>query len=104
MAGEVMQKVRWACPKCDSGPDGCDKGSEEQREKCDARYGCMGLICECDGDTPPDHGDHLGAQCPDARCYHCGWAGSFPPTPKKTPGWAKKAMEAGWRPPAGWTP
>jgi hypothetical protein len=57
----------------------------------------------CDGDTPPEHGEHLGAQCPEAYCYHCGWGGHFPPTPKKAPSWAKKAMEAGWHPPQGWT-
>ena len=65
---------------------------------------CEGFICECDSDDA----DHDEAHpCPEARCYHCGWEGVFPPPsydPKKLTGWARTAYAAGWRPPVGWVP
>lgn len=106
MAKEKMpQAIPWKCPQCKVDHEGCDFLSEEVKAKCAAHHGCMGFICECvdDGENP-DHGQHLGDPCPDARCYHCGWAGTFPQIPKKMPTWAKKAMEQGWRPPVGWIP
>lgn len=67
----------------------------------------MGFICECENQESFDdeeHGQFVRSQCKTATCYCCGWGGTFPPLPVKLTGWAKKAWDAGWRPPPGWQP
>jgi len=64
----------------------------------------MGLICECEGEIGKKHGEDPNDPCHDARCHHCGWAGTMPATTPKLKGWAKTAWDAGWRPPKGWQP
>lgn len=61
----------------------------------------MGFICDCPTTTSDEHGSTMAERCPEANCYHCGWSGTFPPTPKGLVPWEKKALEAGWTPPAG---
>lgn len=98
-----MAKVKWACPKCGSSPDVHGKGGTSKCQYTDGQPGhCYGFVCECDGDA--DHGNTVDDPCTTANCYHCGWGGTFPVPDFKLTGWAKKAWDAGWRPPKGWTP
>lgn len=92
-------KFEWKCPKCDAPPNKHGKGG---REECAVRTsdGCMGFICECEEDTGKEHGTTLSDPCQAANCYHCGWGGTFPVKPKGLQTWEKKALEAGWTPPA----
>ena len=66
---------------------------------------CEGLICECDPREYPEsedeiHGLSFANVCGEAHCYHCEWRGEFPVKPKGLQTWEKKALEAGWSPPA----
>lgn len=92
---------KFACPECDAEPGshgryGCD---------CPEPDGsCPGVICECEeSDVPecndPDHGMTMANSCTNAVCYHCGWCGFLPVRPLP---WQRKALAAGWTPPAGW--
>jgi len=93
----MADNIIWACPKCKAQANEHGKGSCEGRD-----YFCLGFICECEGDQEPDHGGTYSNPCPNANCYHCGWGGKFPKPPGKILPWEKKALEAGWTPPAGW--
>lgn len=96
-----MSNIEWKCPKCGATANSC--GKEIDDPLCGGSS-CTGFICECDTDTDDEHGNHWTNPCPNANCYHCGWGGSFPKKPGKMPPWAKKALEAGWKPPEGWQP
>ena len=104
----------WACPRCGAK---ANKHGKPANACKDSRTltGCTGFICECDSVFDAEltaaemkaHGESAEAACPNAECYHCGWSGTFPARafdPAKLKGWAKQAYEAGWRPPAGWSP
>ena len=98
-------QIKWACPECGMDHTGKHKISLKKPECKDGLRpvkGCGGFVCECEDSTPKDHGDSLEKPCPYAVCYHCGYAGQFPPLPRKLTGWEKKAAEAGWTPPGGW--
>lgn len=104
MATTVKLKVPWACPKCGADANEHGKGGED---KCfhttlhgRAAGACMGFICDCDGESGPDHGESYDDPCPEARCYHCDWNGTFPKPLKGLQAWEKKALEAGWSMPA----
>lgn len=99
-AANIADPVAWACPKC-----GATEKSEDQ------------FVCECDEDAAcrvdpiaskkiaaKDHGVSHANPCRSANCYACGWGGTFPPRPRGLPSWARKALDAGWTPPKGWTP
>lgn len=90
--------IPWACPKCGAPANNHGKGN---RERCRARglSDCPGFLCECDGDTDDHHGEQYADPCPEAKCHHCGWSGTFPMPPKKAAPWEKKALAAGWTPP-----
>lgn len=93
-------KIEWKCPACGAHAGKHGKGG---KDKCEDRHAtdgspCQGFICECVSEED-DHGETFTTVCPDANCYHCGWAGSFPVKPKKLAPWEKKALEAGWAPP-----
>lgn len=98
-----VSAVPWACPGCGAKYDGHGKG-ECQSLTQSGGGNCGGFICECDFETTDGHGDTPEDPCGHARCHHCEWAGTFPPLPYKLKGWAKKAWDEGWRPPAGWQP
>ena len=101
----TARKVKWACPKCQATPNKHGKGGADKCADPDTHGTCMGFICECDSNE--EHGDTPENPCPNAVCYHCGWFGEFPVPSfdsSKLKGWAKKAYEAGWRPPVGWKP
>jgi hypothetical protein len=87
-------KFKWECPKCGAPANGCGTKSLECRNH--GRHQCSGLICECDGETGPTHGEALNDPCEEARCYHCGWVGTHPVPPKGLQAWEKKAIAAGW--------
>jgi hypothetical protein len=93
-------KVKWECPECKAPPSQHGKGGGDT---CKAHVlgGCPGFVCECVMDEDR-HGESQNKPCVDARCYHCGWEGRFPPLPKKLQPFEKKALEAGWTPPKGW--
>lgn len=98
-----MSSDVWKCPKCTAQHDKCGKGD------CMGGVGrkCGGLVCECECSTDDEHGLTHDDPCPYASCYHCGWGGTIPSpmfNPAKLKGWAKKAYDSGWKPPAGWTP
>ena len=79
---KIDGSVEWACPRC--GADSYKHGKGECLNDL-TRLDCLGFICECPESpesTEKSHGTHTDP-CPDARCYHCGWANSFPPKPKK---------------------
>jgi hypothetical protein len=98
------EQYPWACPNC--GAKAHKRGrknarplngfSREDLESCGNTGQCEGLLC--------GHGKSFDNPCPEANCYHCGWGGSLPVRPKKLPTWAKKALDAGFPPPKGWTP
>ena len=93
--------MKWECPECKAPPNKHGKGGSD---KCGmSGYGddCQGFICECDNNEK-DHGESQDKLCLDARCYHCGWGGRFPPLPKKLKPFEKLALAAGWTPPKGW--
>lgn len=96
-------KVKWRCPKCGADANEHGKGGAE---KCQDRFAgdkyCQGFLCECDQDTEANHGLVFSDRCPSAHCYHCGWSGTFPQPLNAITPWEKKALEAGWTPPAGW--
>lgn len=108
------QKVKWACPSCGAREHKHGEGGADACEDMHApASGCEGFICECielsSYDTRAEAKDHgqPSNPCGNARCYHCGWEGEFPvPTycPAALKGWARKAWDAGWRPPVGWKP
>ncbi len=88
-------KIEFACPKCGTTPRGC---TGKATLSCDSRLAtCGGFICEC-AEEGADHGHTFADVCRDARCYHCGWRGTFPVKPKGLQAWEKKALEAGWSP------
>jgi hypothetical protein len=100
--GDVATKVvsvTWACPEC--GATANKHGSGECRSP---GSGCSGFVCDCDADVEgfddPEHGTTLEKPCECAACYHCGWGGTFPVTPKGLAPWEKQALKAGWAPPA----
>lgn len=96
---EISRSVKWACPKCGSNQDGHD--SAKNPDSCDrGRASCLGFICECD-EVSETHGEAYATPCLEARCYHCEWVGKFPVPPKGLAPWEKKALAAGWTPPAG---
>jgi hypothetical protein len=100
---------KWKCPKCGAGAGthGHWKGECDYGRISGNLTACVGLVCECTDDTSMAHGDTDDDPCPNATCYHCGWNGTLPVpafNAAKLKGWAKKAWEAGWKPPKGWTP
>lgn len=101
----MSRKVKWACPRCGATPAGC-KGAKKTIPLVEGHHlnTCMGFICECTHEIGENHGEDISDACHHALCYHCGWGGTFPPLLFKLTGWAKKAWDAGWRPPAGWQP
>ncbi len=104
MTANHVARVEWKCPRCSATPDGGCKGTKKTIEPIHRNRDCMGFVCECSGDTVSTHGESANDPCPSATCHHCGWGGTFPPLPFKLTGWAKKARDAGWRPPEGWSP
>lgn len=100
-----MSKAEWKCPRCEAPANACGKDKPHlfNGHVCNEKH-CSGFLCECDHDTAESHGETADDPCKNANCYHCGWGGEFPLPPFKLKGWAKKAWDAGWRPPAGWTP
>jgi len=100
----VSDLVEWKCPKCGATPDAHGKGDcgRDHPDRGLAYRHCMGFLCECAGDSKPPHGESPADPCYEARCYHCGWAGTFPPPPRALKPWEKKALAAGWIPPEGW--
>lgn len=94
-------KTPWKCPKCQA-PDNAH-GRGGQTRCIGISDECGGFLCECD-DESELHGTAF-APCLYARCYHCGWEGTFPlAAPPDWPSWAKKAIKEGWVPPSGWEP
>lgn len=107
------QHYEWRCPRCRAINNHHGDG-ECRNTAVGAASLCDGLVCECwewDPDRElraqlSDHGTSLANRCENAVCYHCGWNGELPKLPfdpTKLKGWAKKAYDAGWRPPDGWT-
>lgn len=105
-----MTRPDWKCPKCGAPANDHGKGGADECHDPSRSTGCMGLICECDGDVNDDHGSYE-KPCPEARCYHCRWAGQLPSAkdiakhkreskldPKTLTGWQREAWDAGWRP------
>lgn len=90
------------CPKCGAEPQKHGKGTCFETQD---GFPCAGMLCECDPRNNPcsdddDHGVAFTNMCHEARCYHCGWNGTMPVKPKGMQAWEKKALEAGWSPPA----
>lgn len=96
--------IEWKCPKCSAPADKHGKGGAEKcKERRHERSQCQGFLCMCDYDSDSDsatHGTSFTEPCPDATCFHCGWSGTFPVKPKNLQTWEKKALDAGWAPPA----
>jgi hypothetical protein len=90
----LVARDSWACPKCRVTSDG-----HSSSEICPS--GCVGFLCECDPEPDLDTHGTPDDPCPEARCRHCDWVGTFPKkvVPKDLKGWAKTAWNAGWRPP-----
>lgn len=103
---EVIQlKFDFVCPKCGATPHKHGKGGVEKCIDRHAQQACEGLICECDPQEfsdceNEDHGQTFVNMCTQANCYHCGWGGTVPKKPKGLQAWEKKALDAGWSPPA----
>lgn len=96
----------WACPDCGAKHQTHGKG-DYCKLNAPGHSSCDGLVCECweEGvdeilSGAPDHGISFANPCVNANCYHCGWGGSLPVKPKGLLPWEKKALEAGWAPPA----
>jgi hypothetical protein len=90
------------CPKCGALPHKHGKGGKRE---CISREdeACEGLICDCDDyerSNEKNHGTSFLNPCHEANCYHCGYGGVMPQKPKGLEMWEKKALEAGWAPPA----
>lgn len=90
-----MLTYEWKCPKCQAPANTCGKDGKRQQFHHRGEE-CLGFICECAGDTAPEHGTVLSDPCEEANCYHCGWGGTFPSPPKGLQAWEKKALAAGW--------
>lgn len=99
----MSDRIKWACPKCGATPDEHGKGGIAKCENPAFEGAGYGFLCDCDGMTSKVHGETLTDRCESASCGHCGWSGTFPPLPKKLAAWEKKALEAGWTPPPGFT-
>lgn len=100
-----MSTIEWACPKCKAKANEHGSGGADRCETVGAgrrTENCLGFICECPADTSKSHGQSMQDRCAEATCYHCGWAGTFPPTPRGLKSWEKQALAAGWIPPEGW--
>lgn len=87
--------IPFVCPQCGAVPNGHGKGHCQS-----LGGGCLGFICECEVENGDDHGQTFADPCTEARCFHCKWAGTFPIPPKGLTSWEKKALDAGWAPPA----
>lgn len=97
----MATRIPWGCPKCGAGASGHGKGPCRSRTVAI----CEGFICECEGDQESTHGESLADPCRAANCYHCGWGpGKFPKAPRGLAPWEKKALSAGWTPPAATPP
>lgn len=93
-------KVKWACPNCQASANEHGKGGAEKCKDSQPKY-CQGFLCECNDDGEnEDHGTSFAMPCTEAICHHCGWGGQFPVKPKGLQAWEKKALDAGWAPPA----
>lgn len=88
--------MKWACPKCGAVANEHGKGECQDEQ---GHTGCLGFICECEGDQANDHGESFSDPCKYANCYHCGWGGTFPKKPNGLATWEKKALDAGWKMP-----
>lgn len=95
-----MGQIEWACPKCAAPANNHGKG--ECRDRFARGSDCPGFICECDDEKSEqaDHGTTFTNVCSNAVCYHCDWSGDFPVKPRGLASWEKKALDAGWSPPA----
>ena len=97
-------KTPFKCPKCGATPNKHGKGECADRVSYREHSVCLGCICECaedDNDSEAEgHGESFENPCPNAVCAHCGWGGTLPVKPKGLQTWEKKALEAGWTPPA----
>jgi hypothetical protein len=93
--------IEWKCPKCGATAGGHGKGG---RYECADGVGrdCRGFLCECEEESGDDHGYSHADPCPCARCYHCGWEGTYPVPLQGILPWERKALAAGWTPPTGW--
>lgn len=65
--------MSWKCPDCSAPANKHGKGDCAQP----GGGSCSGLICDCDQESGTAHGT-AKEPCPNARCYHCEWAGEFP--------------------------
>lgn len=90
-------RVKWTCPRCGAPPNGHGKGGYDVC-KSDDGADCSGFLCGCGFDECGTY----EVPCVEATCYHCGWKGAFPESPKKALPWEKKALAAGWTPPRSW--
>ena len=91
----MSKPSKFKCPQCGASP------THHGRGECQAPSTCTGFLCECVDDIGPEHGETLADRCPNASCGHCDWFGAFPLEPKGLQAWEKKALAAGWTPPAG---
>lgn len=96
--------IPFVCPRCKAKPNahgtvGRYAKSEHSWRREDY---CEGVLCECEFDTGDGHGESFADPCQNAYCHCCGWGGRLPTMPRKALPWEKKALEAGWTPPAGW--
>lgn len=105
MAGVETGQIEWACPRCAAPPNKHGRG--ECKDRFARGSSCPGFICECDSSLEDfersereDHGLVFTNLCPTAHCFHCGWSGDFPVKPRGLASWEKKALDAGWSPPA----
>ena len=94
--------TRWACPKCGATDTEHGKGGAGECVRPDGHGRCGGFLCRCEGEGAAAHGTTVADPCPNARCYHCKWGGTFPVPPKRAAPWEKNALAAGWTPPRGW--
>lgn len=97
--------IPFVCPRCKSQPNG--HGTVARYAKTEHRPNmdyCEGVLCRCEHDTVETHGETFEDPCLQAYCGCCGWGGRLPVLPKKMLPWERKALEAGWAPPATWDP
>lgn len=88
MEDQEPKAVTWRCPRCRCSENGCGGDDEVKgKDACMSHSTCLGFICECpEGDWEhPQTADHGTKKepCETARCYHCGWEGTFPKGSKK---------------------